>query len=272
VTGVKNPDALKWVLRGKLIRRTAKLLGLEGRKRIFYDVTLNPKQQKLYDEAEKAMWLAVEEEITAGNKDAIDFAKAALEEGRITNLIRIPNGAARLVRLQQIIENPALIGGPDDSAIMDDFEQKVIDSRPEPWVFFFKYKESCNLMAERLRKKNLKVGVYNGDVATEVRTNLEDQFQAGDLDVLCGTLDAMREGITLTKSHLMGFGTRAFVPAHNEQAEMREDRLGQQELVRVYIPQAEGTVATDKVHAINKLKESIVRTVLEQDKIEEVAH
>jgi SNF2 family DNA or RNA helicase len=272
VTGVKNPDALKFLLKGKVIRRTAKLLGLQGRKRFFYDVSLNPGQQKLYDEAERAMWLAIEEGISAGNKDAIDFAKAAIESGNVVNLIRIPNGASRLVRLQQIIENPALIGGADDSAIMDDFMQKIEDSAPEPWVLFFKYKESCNLMAERLRKHNYRVGVYNGDVAPAVRTNLEDMFQAGDLDVLCGTLDAMKEGVTLTRSHLMGFGTRSFVPGHNEQAEMREDRLGQQDLVRVYIPQAEGTVATDKVHAINKLKESIIRTVLEKDKIEEAAN
>ena len=56
-----------------------------------------------------------------------------------------------MVRHQQIIENPALLGGDDDSAIMDDFEEKFIDSRPEPWVFFFKYKASCEIFAERLR-------------------------------------------------------------------------------------------------------------------------
>lgn len=269
ITGVKNPDALRFTLRGKLVRRTAAILGLLGRKRFFYGLDLNPKQQKLYDEAEKAMWLAVEKDIAAGNKDAIDFARAAIQSGSVANLIRIPNGAARLVRLQQVLENPALIGGDDDSAIMDDFEQKFEDSRPHPWVYFFKYKESCNFMAERLRKQGANVAVYNGDVDPAVRTKIEDKFQRGELDAICGTLDAMREGITLTRAHLMAFGTRAFVPAWNEQAEMRCDRLGQQELVRVYIPQPEDTVATDKVDVINRLKESIVRTVVPQQEIEE---
>jgi SNF2 family DNA or RNA helicase len=270
ITGVKNPDALRFALKGKLIRRTSAILGLKGRKRIFYGLELNPKQQKLYDEAESAMWLAVEKDVAAGNKDAIEFARAALESGNVANLIQIQNGASRLVRLQQIIENPALIGGDDDSAIMDDFEEKFEDSGGLPWVFFFKYKQSCSLFAERLRKKGAKVGIYNGDVDPAVRTKLEDMFQRGDLDAMIGTLDAMREGITLTRSHLVAFGTRSFVPAHNEQAESRCDRLGQQDLVRVYIPQAEGTVATDKVEPINRLKESIVRSVVAQEQIEEV--
>jgi len=271
VTGVKNPDALRFVLRDKLIRRTASILGLKGRKRIYYGLPLTKQQQKIYDEAETAMWLAVQEDVAAGNKEAIEFATRAAEGADAATLWRLPNGAARMVRLQQIIENAALLGGGDHSAIMDDFEEKVLDSRPEPWVFFFKFKESCNIFAERLRSKHgLTVGVYHGDVTPAKRTQLEDDFQAGNIDVMVGTIDAMKEGITLTRSHLMGFGTRDFVPDKNEQCESREDRLGQHTLVRIYIPQTENTVATDKVEPINKLKEQIVRTVLPKHEIKEV--
>jgi SNF2 family DNA or RNA helicase len=268
ITGVKNPDALRFALKDKLIRRLAKA---GGRKRIYFDLPLNTGQQKLYDEAEKAMWLAVEKDIAEGNKAALDFARAAAEGGSVTNLIRIPNGAARLVRLQQVIENPALIGGADDSALMDDFEQRYQDSRPYQWVAFCKFRESCELLAERLRKKyGAVVGVYTGDTSPEERTRMEDKFQRGEIDVIVGTIGAMKEGITLTAAHLMYFLTRDFVPDINEQCEAREDRLGQQDLVRVYIPQAEATVATAKVEVINRLKESIVRTVLPKVTIEEV--
>jgi SNF2 family DNA or RNA helicase len=270
VTGVKNPDALRWALRDKLIRRTASLLGLKGRKRFYYDVPLTPKQQKLYDEAEKAMWLLVQKEAAAGDKDAIEFMRKAEAGASPAQLYRIPNGAARMVRLLQIIENCALLGGDDESAIMDDFEEKFADSRPYPWVYFFKYKDSCELMAERLRNKHgAEVGVYTGDTKPSDRTAMEDQFQRGELDAIVGTIDAMKEGITLTYGHLMAFGTRSFVPDINEQCEAREDRLGQQEQVRVYIPQAVNTVATSKVEPINRLKEGIVRTVLPKDTIKE---
>jgi SNF2 family DNA or RNA helicase len=270
ITGVKNPDALRFILKDKLIRRTADILGLKGRKRITYQIPLNKGQQKLYDEAEVAMWLAVEKDVVEGNKDAIDFARAALEGGSAANLLRIPNGGARTVRLRQIIENAALLGGADDSAGMDDFEQKFVDSNKEQWVVFCAFKESCDLLAERLRKKyGAAVGVYNGDVKPSDRTELEDAFQRGELDVLIGTIDAMREGITLTGGRRQFWLSRAFVPAWNEQGEARCDRLGQQHLVLVYIAEAADTVASDKVAKINRLKESIVKTVLPQIDIEE---
>ena len=270
VTGVKNPDALRFVLKDKLIRRTAERLGLKGRKRIYYDVPLTPEQQKLYDEAETAMWLAVQKDIAAGDKDAIEFAQKALDGATATTLWNIPNGAARMVHLQKIIENAALMGGNDASGIMDDFEQKILDSRPEPWVTFFKFKMSCDIFAERLRSKHgLTVGVYHGDVRPATRTKLEDDFQAGEIDVMVGTVDAMKEGITLTKSHLMAIATPSFVPDINEQCEAREDRLGQQRLVRVYRPLTPDTVSTDKVEPINRLKEGIVRTILPKHTIKE---
>ncbi len=270
ITGVKNADALRFVLKGKLIRRLAPA---GGRKRIYYSVPLNPKQRKLYDDAEKAMWLAISKEVSEGNKQAIEFAQAATAEGDdFARLLRIPNGAARLVRLQQIIENAALLGGDDDSAQMDDFEQKFADSRPYQWVVFCKYKESCSILAERLRKRHgdsVTVGVYTGDTLAADRTSMEDRFQGGEVDVMIGTIGAMKEGITLTASHLTYFMTRDFVPDVNEQCESRCDRMGQQHKVVVYIPQAESTVATSKVEAINRLKESIVRAVLPKVKIEE---
>lgn len=272
ITGVKNPDALRFVLKDKLIRRTAAILGLKGRKRFFFPVVLNPAQQKLYDEAEKAMWLAVQSDISAGNKEALAFAQAAVEGGgAVANLIRIPNGAARMVRLQQVLENSALLGGPDDSAIMDDFEEKFSNSRPSQWVVFCKFKESCNLLASRLREKHgAEVGIYNGDVKASDRTKLEDRFQRGEIDVMVGTTAAMYQGINLQNAHLMYFLTRDWVPAVNDQCEGRQDRKGQKELVRVYVPQPPNSVATDNVAPTNALKQTIERTVLPKDKHEEV--
>ena len=199
---------------------------------------------------------------------AIKLATAAIGGASATELMRIPNGAARFVRLQQILENCAVIGGPDESASMDDFEQKYQDSRPEPWIVFVKYKLSCELLANRLRKKyGARVSIYNGDVSSQDRTEIEDSFQRGEIDVVVGTIDAMYQGITLTNGHLQQWLSRDVVPAKNEQGESRQDRLGQQQRVNVYIPQAPGTVATGTVHTLNTLKEGIVKTVIPMDEI-----
>lgn len=268
VTGVKNPDALRFALKGKLIRRTASILNLKGRKRFYYDVPMTPVQEKMYREAETQMWLEIQRDAVAGDETAIKLATAAVEGATASELMRIPNGAARFVRLQQILENCAVIGGPDESGCMDDFEQKYQDSRPEPWIVFVKYKLSCELLADRIRKKfGARVAIYNGDVTSQDRTEIEDSFQRGELDLVVGTIDAMYQGITLTNGHLQEWLSRDVVPAKNEQGESRQDRLGQQQRVNIYIPQAPGTVATGTVHTLNTLKEGIVKTVIPMDEI-----
>lgn len=266
VTGVKNPDALRFVLQDKLIRR----IGTSKRRRIYTPVDLTKSQRALYEEAERSMWLAVEADIAKGNASAIAFKQAALEAGGGVTMTMIENGAVRMVKLQQVIENAQLLGGNDDSGLMDYFEERFEDSRPEPWVFFTKFKMSSYILAERLQKKyGAKVGVYTGDTTPEARTRMEDAFQKGALDAIVGTIAAMKEGITLTRGHLMGFLSRDWVPDVNEQCEAREDRMGQQREVLVDIPLAVGTVAEGRVQQVNKIKEGIVRTVVPKDKIKE---
>jgi hypothetical protein len=72
----------------------------------------------------------------------------------------------------------------------------------------------------------------------------------------------------LTRSRHQYWLSRAVVPAWNEQGEAREFRKGQQGFVLIFIPQATNTVASDKVAAINNLKEGIVRAVIPQDHID----
>lgn len=266
ITGVKNADQLRFRLKDRMIRRTAKVLGLKGRKRFYYPVTLGPYQRGLYDEATQNMWVEVEAAAQSGDKSAQAFIDKLMSGG---NVYTLPNGAARMVRQRQLLESPALLGGTDESAVLDDLVEHILDSSPDQWVVFTAFKETPELIAERLAKHKLGVGIYTGDVLPADRTELEDKFQAGNIEVMAGTIDAMREGITLTAAHEMYFVSRAFVPAWNEQAEAREDRMGQSERVNVWIPQAENTIADGSLQVINKRKEKIVRNIQPMDEIPE---
>lgn len=273
VTGVKNPGALRHELKDRVIRRTSGEVrpGQPGRRRIYFPVDLTPAQQKAYDDAEKEMWLEITKDVEEGKINPVDAEGIA--QGEVAAIYRIPNGAARVVRLKQIIENVALLGGDDSSALMDDFEDRYEDSRPTPWVVFCEFKGSCHLLAERLRRKfDARVAVYTGEQTAAERTDIENAFQAGNLDVIVGTIGALKEGITLTRSNLEYFLSRDWVPDNNEQCEAREDRIGQTKQVMVYIPQATDTVATGKIEPTNRTKERIVRAVLPKDAIEEVHH
>jgi SNF2 family DNA or RNA helicase len=263
IIGVKNADALRFRLNGRLIRRTAEILGLKGRKRVYYPVDLLPEQQKAYDEVTTQMWVEIEAAAAKGDKDAQKLLDAP------ENVYRIPNGAARTVRQRQVIESLALLGGEDISANLDDCVEKIMNSRPNPWVVFVEFKMTCDLLKARLEKHGLTVGIYNGDVSPEDRTALEDAYQRGEVDVVVGTIGAMREGITLTRGHHQDWISRAWVPDWNEQGESRQDRKGQQNQVIVHIPLATNTVADGTIQVTNRRKERIVRAVLPKHAIAE---
>jgi SNF2 family DNA or RNA helicase len=271
IIGVKNPDALRFELSQRLVRRTKDQmqLGLEPKRRIPVPLELNKKQRKLYDKAEEELWLEVEQQIKGGDKDAKRFAEGAVKGEDAMKLYRLPNGAARTVRLRQIIETPACLGGPDDSAILDDVVERVMDSRPNQWVVFTEFKPTVNCLVERLRKKGLAAEAYHGDIDPEERRVLGKRFQAGELDVLVGTQKAMREGVTLTAAFNQYWCSRDWVPDNNEQGEDRQHRIGQQQQVLIWIAQPRNTVATGKVEPTNRRKEAIVRAVLPKDEIHE---
>lgn len=270
VIGVKNPDGLRFELHKKMYRRTKdQVLDLPEKVRITVPITLDKKQQELYDEAERGLWLEVEKAIQEGDSAAKEFAERAGGSGSV-NVYTIPNGAARTVRLRQVLSTPALLGGVDISAKLDAAVDAIVDNRHKPHVVFTEFVGTCEAIRHRLESSGLRVGIYTGETPQPVRTKLEDEFQNGDIDVMVGTIGAMREGITLTAADTVHFIERAWVPGWNEQAEDRLHRIGQTNNVTIYIYEGVDTVDENKVKPINRLKERIVSTVLPKDTIKEV--
>lgn len=268
ITGVRNPDALRFELTERLVRRTKdQVLDLPEKTRVIVPVTLASSERKFYEEVASQVWIDLVNEANAGD----DVLAKALESGSLGSLLKVPNGAARLVRLQQVLEDPSNIDAErvTETAKMDACQEIILDN-PQPHVVFCKFKNTVRVFADRLRDKGLNVGVYTGDTPTAVRTSLEDQFQRGELNVMVGTMDAMREGITLTAASVCHFLTRSWVPGWNEQAEDRLHRNGQRDPVTIYIYEATGTVDDGKVRPANRLKEGIVSTILVKDEIKEI--
>lgn len=262
INGVKNPDALRFELKDRLARRTkGEVLSLPSKTRVIVPVDMPAAQRKLYDKAAKEIWL----EIAKDEK---------LKDASFARVITIPNGAARMVRLQQILEHPRLLdaAAADASGKLDACEEMILDNAQESHVVYTKFVETANIFAERLRSKDLKVGVYTGEVQAKHRTVMEEDFQNGDLDVIVGTIEALKEGITLTAARTEHFLTRSWVPAVNEQAEDRCHRVGQHHPVTIYIYEVPGSVDDGNVRPTNIRKERIVSTVLPKDHINQEAY
>lgn len=270
VVGVKNPEALRFELKNRLVRRTkAQKLNLPEKTREYVPLTMGKEQAKVYADAESKFWLEIQQAVEAGDKSAIRFAADVLSGKK--RIYEITNGASRVVRLRQILCSPALLGGIDNSVKMDAIVDNVTDNSHQQHGVFVEFVEGANILVDRLRKKGVIAEAFTGEVKdTAVRTYYEDRFQAGKIDVLVGTLGAMRESITLTAANIGHFCELAWVPGWNSQAEDRFHRVGQLNPVTILRYIVEDTVDTEKVRPTNQLKDMIVRSVIVQDPVNEI--
>jgi len=102
-------------------------------------------------------------------------------------------------------------------AMLPDFEDAN-----EPVVVFSAHRFPIDLLKKRKGWR-----VITGDTKGTERTEIEDQFQRGELKGVGCTIKAGGVAITLTRAHQSIFVDREFTPALNAQAEDRICRIGQ---------------------------------------------
>lgn len=105
------------------------------------------------------------------------------------------------------------------------FIEGLLDDKEGPIVVFSDHVESCDTICKLLSK--YRTATIVGSTLHDKRHRIVEQFQAGQLDVIVGTIGAMSTGITLTKAHISVFNDLAWVPASNEQAFGRIHRISQ---------------------------------------------
>lgn len=273
VTGVKNPDALRFELADKLVRRTKRdELDLPDKIYKPIEVELKPEQQKLYNEVESQLVVEIKQAIDAAEDPETaaklrGLAREAIEAEDPKKLeqlmLTIPNAAARVTRLRQIASSPALLGGEDISAKYDAVEDLISDNPGQQYVVFCWFKEAAELIAARCRRKlKLRAEAMNGDVSAADRDDMVRRFQDSNLDVLVCTISTGGTGLTLTAAETAIFVERDWTPANNMQAEDRLHRIGQENTVTIVNIEAAGTVDTGRVGPKNRLKELIISQVL----------
>ena len=257
VMGVKNADELRFVLSDKLARRTKSdvLKDLPPKTTQVLSVALNPKQRKLYKEAEEAFWLDVTKHFKEKGEDVPD--ELSVKEAALL----IPNGGARMTRLRQIASSPAILGGPDDSAKLDAAVEIIRDNPDKPFVVFTWFTDTVSLLKDRLTrgKPPLRVGTIAG---SDDPDPVKDAFQAGELDIVICTIAKGGVGLTLTAADTAIFVEKDWVPAINDQAADRLHRIGQTNPVTIIEIEAANTIDTGKIAPANKLKRSITTQVL----------
>jgi SNF2 family DNA or RNA helicase len=265
-TGVRDPDALRFELANKLARRTkAEVLDLPEITRQVVSVPMKPYQRKLYETAEKELWIKVAQEATEGDTSAQKLLENPGE------LFLLPNAAARCTRLRQIASSPSLLGGDDVSCKLDAAVEIIKDADPsKQFVVFSLFKDTVKLLESRLESKGISCDTITGDTDANVRTDIINRFQNEDFRVIVMTQATGGVGITLTAADTVIFVEQSWVPADNEQAEARLHRIGQVNNVQSILLQAENTLDDGKVATTNRAKELIVGSVITTDEVKYV--
>lgn len=167
-------------------------------------VDMTPAQAKAYRELKKdfVTWLDSGEEIAAWSQ------------------------AAQLVKLAMCATGLEVLGGANGSGKLDALETLLKD-RPAPTLVVAHFRASVAAVAARAQLNGLRVGLIDGGTTSVVRGEVVRQFQAGELDVLCATIDTISEGLTLNAADQVIFVERSWRPSRNEQCLRRIHRIGQ---------------------------------------------
>lgn len=107
-------------------------------------------------------------------------------------------------------------------------------NRSRPTLVMAHYRdtvEACYNLA--YNDLDLSVEYIHGGVSMKERERIVRAFQAGELDVLVGSLETLAEGLTLTSADMVIFVEKSYKPSRNEQAMRRVHRLGQTRPVTV---------------------------------------
>jgi len=257
--GVKNPDALRFELKDRLVRRTKKdVLSDKLPEKMptqVIEVELTPAQRKLYKEAEEALFLDlvawINEQSQADDVDAEALAEemASMPVDKLTAMV--PNAAARIAKLRQITAAAKV-------AVADELIREEPDT---PVVAFTWHVDAARQLAALLMKgpQGLRVGTIAGDDDADP---VKDDFQNGDLDHVVCTIAKGGTGLTLTRSSSPLLVEEDWTPAINDQAIDRTHRVGQDEIVTPRVLRCKDTVDDGRVAPRNAFKRAVTAQVI----------
>jgi len=134
----------------------------------------------------------------------------------------------------------------------------------KPLIIFAHHRDIINAIRSELEKE-WRTGSITGEVPSEMRQQLVDEFQAGDLDFLiCSTL-AAKEGITLTNADTTLFVEREWVPAWEQQAAHRVRRMSQESSVCHQVILSAQNCIDEHFDKVVSAKAEVVKRALDGD-------
>jgi len=250
IVGVKNEKELTRNLQAIMIRRLKKdVLDLPEVQIIQKKISLNDKQQKLYDQVADELQL-----------DRYDLADP--EE--------IENALTKLLRLKQICGSTFTFTQEDSSAKLDVAVEDAVEilRSGEKLVVFTQFRDILELFCRRLDAAAPQFDIWelHGDVPTYNRQKVVREWgnHKKPAAIVCG-LQVAGIGLNMTAASHGQFLDKLWVPGLNQQAIDRLHRIGASETQPIQIIEylMKGTVET-RVEAVLKTKNKLFNTIVNE--------
>lgn len=207
------------------------------------NLPMSPVQKRMYQQLKKdyITWTEAGEEVMALSK------------------------AAQITQLQKLCAGVELLDDDYTGTPSPKFAQVCdrVDAQARPSMVVAHFKRTVRTAARYLTKVvgTHGVGVIDGDTPKGERTKLIRQFQAGDLPVLCASIETVKEGLTLTAADTVHRLERSWRPTSNEQVIRRLHRLGQTRPVTVLDYMTEKTLDQRIVKLLNTKTDEQMKAV-----------
>jgi len=141
------------------------------------------------------------------------------------------NSAAKNVLLDKVATGANILDPSEDAMKGSGKLQRLaydLADRTRPTLVVAHFQASVEAAAEVARGLGMSAETIHGGTSRPERRRIVEDFKAGKLDVLCGSLETIAEGLTLTAADMVIFLETSFKPSRNQQALRRIHRLGQE--------------------------------------------
>ncbi|HEU5046090.1 MAG TPA: DEAD/DEAH box helicase [Nocardioidaceae bacterium] len=145
-----------------------------------------------------------------------------------SELVAWSDGAKNVI-LDKMTTGLGILGDRPSPAESGKFQRLEFDlsSRARPTLVTAHYRASVEAAAQVAQSVGAKTRVVHGGTTKAARAAAVREFQQGKCDVLCGSLETIAEGLTLTAADMVIFVEKSWKPSRNTQAKQRIHRIGQ---------------------------------------------
>lgn len=141
------------------------------------------------------------------------------------------NSAAKNVLLDKVATGASILD-PSENALKGSGKlQRLaydLGDRTRPTLVVAHFRASVEAAANVALGLGMTAEVIHGGTTRPERRSIIERFKLGLIDVLCGSLETIAEGLTLTVADMVIFLETSFKPSRNQQAMRRIHRLGQE--------------------------------------------